>query len=132
MSKVTKEIAVRDITEWLDYKKVSQNKREFQKDTVETLVDAIQDGWLVLKEDKQFEMKLKFPLGEGSDLDTLTFKSRIKTSTIANHLKGVKATDVDGRLLAYVAALTSQTRALIGDLDTEDQSLAQAIAVFFV
>jgi hypothetical protein len=132
MSKVSKEIGFQDISEWLDYKKVSANKREAQKDTIETLADAISEGTLVLKEDKSLEMTLKFPTEGEEPLTKLTFKPRLRTETVAKHLQGVKATDIDGRLLAYVAALTGNTKTLVGKLDTEDQSLAQAIAVFFV
>jgi hypothetical protein len=132
MSKVNKEMASEEVNSWLDAKKISSKKREVQADTIETLIDAVMEGHLTLKEDKSFDMALKFPLEGEQPLNVLNFKSRIKTETVARHLQGVKPSDVDGRLLAYVAALTSQTKALIGKLDTEDQSLAQAIAVFFV
>lgn len=132
MQKVSKDIGFQEVVKWLDFKKVSDNKREAQKDTIETLAAAISEGCLVLKDDCSLEMELKFPTDGEEPLTKLTFKPRLKAETVAKHLQGVKGTDIDGRLSAYIAALTAQTKTLIGKLDTEDQSLAQAIAVFFV
>lgn len=132
MSKINKEMAVADVNKWLDAKKISQSKRELQKDSIDSLVDAITEGWLMLNADTAFVMKLKFPLDGEDPLEELTFKTRVRTEQIKNHLKGVKATDIDGRLLAYGAALTSQSSTLINKLDTEDQSLVQSISVFFM
>lgn len=131
-TKVSKEIAEKDVNRWLDHKKVSENKREAQKDHISALTDAISEGYLVLKDDCVFEMTLKHPLDSEDPLTVLNFKPRLKTETVLRHLQGIKSSDIDGRLLAYVAALTSQSKTLIGKLDTEDQSMAQSIAVFFV
>ena len=134
MSKISKEKAMEEITSWLDFKKVSDNKREVQKDTIETLVDAISDGSLVLTEDKSLLMKLKFPVEAENDMgfSELKFRPRLKTETVQKHLQGVKPSDVDGRLTAYIAALTSTPKSSIVKMDSEDTGLASAIAVFFL
>ncbi len=53
-------------------------------------------------------------------------------STIHSHLQGVKPSDADGRVGAYIAALTSTPKAVINCLDTEDYGIAQSIAIFFL
>jgi hypothetical protein len=47
-------------------------------------------------------------------------------------MQGVKASDGDGRVCAYVAALSSQPKEVIKHLDTEDYAIATAVAVFFL
>jgi hypothetical protein len=132
MNTVAREVAEQEINSWLDYKKVSERKREANKDSIETLVDAVADGSLLLREDKTLVHELKFPTDGDKPLTKLEYVPRLKMSTIHNKLQGVKASDPDGRICAYVGALTSQTIALVRSLETEDYSISQAIAIFFL
>jgi hypothetical protein len=132
MEVVVKEVAKAEVEKWLDYKKVGGTKRENFKDSIDTLAGFISDGSLTLKEDKTFEQALKFPIGSGGSITKLEYKPRIAMSVVNEKLKGVAATDADGRLLAYTAALTGQPKNIIKELDTEDNAVAQAVVVFFV
>lgn len=131
---VSKDLATEEINSWLDYKKVSDKKRESQKEQVESLIDAIADGSLTFKDDKTFTFVqvLKFQTEGDSPLTKLEYKPRLKMSTIHSHLQGVKSSDADGRICAYIAALTATPKALINSLDTEDYGIAQSIAIFFL
>ncbi len=130
--KITKEIALGEVSAWLDYKKIGDQKRETQKDQINSLVDAVVDGSLSFKDDKSIVLELKFPIGKDLFLKQMVFKPRLNMRTITAQLQGVKATDFDGRLLAYVAALSDQTKTILGDLDTEDFGLCQSVALFFI
>ena len=131
--KVALDVAIEEVNKWLDYKRVNDKKRESYKENIETLVDAVADGYLRLnQEDHKFILELKFPTDGESPVKSLEFKPRIKVSQVHQHLQGVKSTDADGRLLAYVAALTSQPSGIIKGLDTEDYNVALAIAIFFL
>lgn len=136
MSKISREQATNEINSWLDYKKVGEKKREAYADSIEALVSAVENGSLSLTPEKVLVQELSFPIGEdGKDtmaVKTLEFKPRLKISTVHNHLQGVKSTDADGRVHAYVAALTSKPKDLIRAMDTEDFSTSQAIAIFFL
>lgn len=129
---VSREIAESEVNSWLDYKKVGDKKREAYKDKIEYLVDAIEDGTLVLNADKSFTQKLKHPAGENGVIDKLTFAARINASKLHQHLQGTKGTDGDGRILCHICALTGKPKIVIGALDTEDYGLASDIAVFFL
>lgn len=135
MEIVTREIAVAEVTKWLDAKKVNDKKREAFKDSIETIADAICDGSLSLGEGNVLIHKLKFPV-ETTDgkvaFDSLEYKPRLKMETIHTHLQNVKSNDADGRVCAYIAALASKPKDLIKKLDTEDYSIGQAIAIFFL
>lgn len=132
--KVNRDQATAEVTRWMDAKKMSAKKREANEANIETLVDAIVEGNLSLKDGNVLSQKLRFPIEttEGKvAYDTLDYKPRLDLHGIHIHLQGVKPTDMDSRLCAYVAALTSKPKDIIKKLDTEDYSIAQAIAVFF-
>ena len=132
MQKVSPEIAKEEVLRWLDFKKVSQSKRDSLADNIKSLEEAIVEGYLVLNESTEFVQSLKFPIGTESLTTDLTYKARLKESTVATHLTGVKIGDFDGRVYAYVAALTGKPRDLIKSLDTEDYSIGKNIAFFFI
>ncbi len=129
---VSREIATTEVYKWLDFKKINEKKRDAQKDQIESLIDALVDGSLILNPDFTFTQTLKFPTEGELKIITLDYKPRLKMQAIHAAMGGVKSGDVDGRVLAYIAALTSTTKAIIKDLDTEDYSISQSIAIFFL
>lgn len=135
--KITLEAANEEIESWLDFKKISAQKRKSLSDQIETLIEAMCDGSLVLEKGDEsesfvFTQSLKFPFGKDEKITELKFKSRMGIATIHLHLKDVKSTDADGRLLAHVAALTSQNKEILKNMDTVDYSTSSAIAMFFI
>lgn len=128
--KVSPELAAAEIAGWLDYKKVSAKKRESYKDAIETLTEAIVEGHISIGEDHTITHRLLFPLdGFASEL---VYTPRITVGDLTKKMQGVKAGDADGRIMAYAAALTGLSVGLLAKLDTEDNSICQAVAVFFV
>lgn len=132
--KVSREIAEAEINGWLDYKRVGEKKRETYKDQIDSLVDAICEGFLSLKDDKTFTLvyELREPIGSDSKISKLEFKPRLKMGVIHQHLQGVKPSDADGRVCAYIAALTSTTKSVLSQMDSEDYAVPQSIAIFFL
>jgi len=120
-NKLTRELAILEVESWLNFKQIGDRKRE-----------AIMEGTLSLKEDKTFVHTLKFDTGGEIPVKVLEYSPRLKVSVVKTCLQGVAASDADGRICAYVAALTSKATGIINALDTEDYSLAQSIAVFFL
>ncbi len=129
---IDKETAENEVGKWLDFKKVKDVKRESSKDTIESLIEAVQYGQLTLKDDMSWEQKLDFPIPGDEPLTTLTFKPRITVRETHAKTKNVKAADVDGRIAALVAALTGKNTALIISLDSSDYSVSTSIALFFL
>lgn len=131
---ITREMAEAEVNGWLDHKKVSAKKRDDQKDSVKALVDAIEEGHLIMNpETKVITHKLKFPLTSGDrPIESLDYKPRLDIKTVHKAMEGVKASDADGRILAYVAALSSKPKAVIEKFDSEDYSICQSVAIFFL
>jgi hypothetical protein len=132
MQKVDEEVAKQEVESWLDHKKVGPKKREINQGSIDTMVEAICEGYLELKDDKKFVQKLKFPTTGEISIEELTFAARINMVAVSPKMEGVKNGDVDGRLMAYISALTTKPKDLIKRLDSEDLSLAQSIAIFFL
>lgn len=128
-------VATEDINKWLDHKKVSETKRESKKAAIEALVNEVTDGYLALMGDYKLQYNLKFPIedSEGNAfLEKLEFVPRLQAKDLFPYMKGVKAGDLDGNLRANICALTKQSMGVISKLDTEDMSVAESIAVFFL
>jgi hypothetical protein len=133
--KVSQDIATQEVTNWLDYKRVSPKDRAAHADSIETLTDAISYGDLVADEKNNLSYSLQFPIenGEGEvSVSSLVFRPRLTQEMIALRMKGVKATDIDNRILAYASALTNVSMEVLKRLDTVDMKIAQAIVVFFI
>lgn len=131
MSAISLEIAKSDIDKWLDYKRINSNKREDYKVFIDNLIAAIQDGCLVLDDEMKLKYELLFPIGENGAITHITFSPRLLIEKKNAALKGVAPSDADGRLSAIIQALTSQSKGVINQMDTEDFAVCQSIAVFF-
>lgn len=132
MNKVGREVAEKEIIGWLDCKRVSDKKREDQKENINSLISAVCEGSLTVKDDNTLVHELLFPIGSEAKIAKLEYKPRIHMGVIHKHLEGIKPSDADGRICAYIAALTSNPKDVVRLLDTEDYSIAQSIAIFFL
>ena len=135
MPKIALDVAKKEAQKWLDHKRIKPKKREALSDQIDTIVDGISDGSLILEKNHNFTYTLSFPLknSDGEEtVKTLTFKPRISVKEITARMKGVKSNDADARVLGYIAALIDQPSALLSEMDTEDNSIAQAFATFFL
>lgn len=137
MSKpIAREVAEQEVLSWLEHKKVNDRKRQNYKENIETLIDAISVGILTLNDDKTFVQSLNFPIGVGEKgeekITSLSYKPRLKVQTVQVCLQGIKASDADGRVCGYISALTGTDRNIIKQLDTEDYSIGESIAIFFL
>lgn len=130
MQKVLREVAEQEVQSWLDYKKVSDSRREEKAEQIKALVNAIADGQVILNEDYTLTQVLLSEVGVEVKIKELTFKARLSGAQIQTYLQGVKPTDIDGRLYGYIAALTGQPKEVVRNLDTEDLTVAQNIAFF--
>lgn len=135
MTVIPKETAEKEINSWLDYKRIKAPKREENQKIIDALVSDIQNGYLEFDEESmEFTYKLQFPLNAegGNGIDRLTFVPRLTGADLEPYLKNAKAGDSDGRLRAYICALTKQPTAIIKKLDTCDMETCTNIALFFI
>ena len=130
--KVDRATAENDVTRWLDEKRVKPAKRQQNAEAIEALTDAIQSGTLELQDDCSFKMNLDFPIPGDNEIPDLLFKHRLQVREIHAAMKGVKANDADGRVAALIAALTGKPGGIVKLMDSNDYSVAQNIAVFFL
>lgn len=127
--KVDPAIANTEVSEWLDHLRITPGLRQTHKDMIDTLVEAVSLGMVEINEDQTLTQNLQFPVGE---ITQLKYKNRLNDFMLEPYLKGVKASDGDGRILAYKAALTSTLKSVLQKLDSSDQRVANSIVVFFI
>jgi len=130
---VTPEIALKEVTGWLDKKRVMGKEREKKQDEIDVMVDAVVNGILSIDEAGIITHKLLFPVEDKDGniaIDTLSYRLRIDTATINQKLQGVK---MDMSMIsAYGAALTGRLIGEVNKLDTQDSKILRTIATFFM
>lgn len=134
---IPQEQAIEEFERWFEAKKLPKSYRENYEDQEKVIIEAMTDGYLVLSEDEKgnpvFVHSLLFPIKGGQiELESLTYAFRINTGKKSAALRGVKSNDTYGMLGAIVSALTGESRAIIGALDTVDSAIAHAIAIYFL
>lgn len=158
MEKVSRDQAKAEVIAWLDKKKIFEADRngEAAEQNIKILTEAIVEGVLVLdanvtiedstpKEKEgavssfEWQHELMFPIksqaGEKetpTSISILKYKLRLNDRMLQGPLTGVKSTDADQRMLAYISALTGQPKAILANLDSQDKKIATAIVSFFV
>jgi len=135
--KVPYDIAGKEVTKWLDYKRIPENKREALQGMVDNLTTAVSEGTLSLDhENYEWNHTLVFPLqnGEGeTTVNEIKYKARITDVDLSRFKRVVKGTDFDASLKKTILALTGQALGVINNLDSStDRQIAESIAVFFV
>jgi hypothetical protein len=134
--KISREQAEKEITAWLDKKKVFEETRERQKDQIEMLIEAMMNDVLVLNPTSfAFTHTLMLPPVDEEGNATITelvYAPRLNDKLIEPYTKGLKENDLQGRFNAICAALTKQPRSIISLLDSADKRITSAIAIFFI
>jgi hypothetical protein len=133
IGKISIEIATLEIDNWLDKKKVYESTRESQKDNIDLLIESVMRGDITIDETtNEITHKLLFPDAVNDAVREMKYKPRLNDAALTPHLQGVSPKDADGRLLAHVAALTAQPKAILRNLDSADKKIMMSIAVFFL
>lgn len=130
---ISEAIARQDVDRWLDYKKIGETKREDNQAAIDGIVASVMDGEMVVSDQgHEITHLLRFPVGNQEDIKQLTYKARLSLKERNKKLKGVKLTDTGEYLVALIAALANENKAVIEELDTEDYNTAQNVALFFI
>ena len=134
MKLISKDTAAQEFNKWATQKRLSERVINDLEGAQAIILAAFEEGTLVLIEDFTLTQKLIWPTGEdGNGVAELIYKFRMTVGQRSAAAKGIKPTDAEGRLAAYVAALTDQPRGVINKLDGgDDYSLASSIANYFL
>jgi hypothetical protein len=133
MKKIDRETAIAELDSWFEKKKIFQSQRDSQKDSVNTLIDAIQEGVLTLNKDTNvLTHTLLLPEDGEKSIKTLTYRPRLNDVILKPFMEGNKSGSVIDMMLSYCAALTDTTKGVLARLDSADKRIANSIAVFFM
>ena len=132
---IAQEIAEKDVQRWMDFKNLKPRKREERQAEIETIIESICDGDLILDKEFNFIQTLRNPVvdNEGkSILKEFKFKPRLLLEDVEPFLMNVKSTNMIGMLAAYTSALTGVGAGLTKKIDTDENKTTQAIVMFFL
>lgn len=133
MGVVTKEIADKEVNDWLLWKKVPDAYIKGSSLYINGISIAVQEGTFVIDPDtKVITHKLKWPIGSGEFMITeLKYKPRLTIAVIQSNISGVALSDLTGKSLSIIAALSGVPRTEIAPMDHEDFRAASDVAAFF-
>lgn len=121
--------ATEEINKWLDSKRIRESRREAREQQIQDLISAVQEGIITYNPDThELNHNLVFPQ---DGVEMVTYKHRVSPKDVERYLKGVAANDADGRLRAWICALTNQPVNIIRNMDTEDYTISTSVALFF-
>jgi len=138
---MSEEVAALELERWFDFRKVKDkarnNKDEDGKDVMrEKMIEGFMYGLLTFfPENGHLIQKLEFKIENESksfSISELDWKPRFQKKDLTACLVGIKTKDTDGRMDAYIAAITGIDRLKLGSMDFSDYSLSQAIVSYFL
>lgn len=133
---LSKEIATKEINDWLDSLDITSEMRELQKVQIDRLVYGVSNGSLVINEDKSITQKLKFPFGNEVKVKELVYKNNLTVAEIemANEDEvGVPKSNTHYPVYySYIKALTGQNKMLTRQMNNKDYKISESIALFFM
>lgn len=133
MQSVSKEQAIKEVTSWLDKKRVRDTVRNEKKESIDRLVEYFENGEMSLDEESnEITYNLIFPLGSSDAVTKLIFKPRLSHSDFSKYSKNLAPGDTRGFINAKICALTGQGSGIINAMDQEDARAVDDIAIFFL
>lgn len=131
--KVNRDTATAEVNKWLDAKKITSAKRVTYKDHIESMVDGVMFGTLSIGTDNVITHTLEIPIEiAGATTNSITYKPRLTVADVKAKTANIKGSDSEGRILAYLSALSGVTVAVLERMDTGDFGVAGSIALFFM
>lgn len=134
-NKISREVAEKEVTDWLDKKKIFTSVRESDagKANIEDIIGFVMEGIVEINDDGTAKHNLVFPLGDNSVVKDLTYKARINNKLLEPYMKGVSPTDPFAVFLANACAATDTAKGILNALDSgTDKKVMQAIVFFFI
>lgn len=133
MEVVSREVAEKEVNDWLMWKKIPDAYIKGSPAYVLGLVISVQEGTFTINSDtKEITHKLKWPIGSGEfTISELKYKARLGVAAIQNNIAGIAPMDLTGKTLGTIAALCGKPRTEIAGMDSEDFRAASDVAAFF-
>lgn len=137
---IAEEVAENELESWFDFRKTKPNQRNNPNALTgvdisrKKLIESIMYG-VISFDPKTGELtqKLVWPLkkDDAPYLSELKYKPRLTRLDVMNAGKGLKATDVEGKQAAYLAAATGTSIGVLNKMDEDDRGIADTIAGYF-
>lgn len=136
-NKVEREIAIEEIQKFVEKHEGGKKKEDYQiENDYPQMLQAIEWGLLSFDDEMKPTLKLKDPVMTTDNevaVDTITFRTRIKPTQLAEVMKGV---DLAKNQLEYslrcIAYLTGQAKAMLDKFSKFDYKVIDQISTVFL
>jgi hypothetical protein len=127
---MTKEAAEKELTGWLDFKKVRPKQREGYSNQFDLLVESMVNGDITL-DSTTFVITQKLISPVEGLFTELQFQPRKTVGELQKITSSINPGDIDGRLNAIISCVTGKGISHLMKMYPEDFGISQAVAVFF-
>lgn len=129
---VGKDVAEKEVNEWLDHMDIPENARKVGavKIFVDSIVESVSKGFLVINDDKTITQKLKTPLAEGATKEII-YDFRYTIGEYYERMKEVNETNETELAIAKLSFIAKKPKEFIGRLEGKDFKVARALVIFF-
>lgn len=128
---LTKEQAQKELTAWLDFKKVRPKQREIFAAQYDVLVEAMQYGDITM-DNATYVIKHKLITPVDGLFDSLEYQPRKTVGELQKANTSVNAIDADSKLNGIICCVTGKGLSHLLRMYPEDYVISQAVSVFFM
>ncbi len=130
--KVSEDVALKEVNDWLNHHKVTPGNKKENISFIETIIENLRMGYLVLNADLTWTHTLITPIDSEVSTTELTY-NRINLGKVNRKLENSRDKDDEmTRLNAYLSVSTNKPMKLIEGLSMRDKTIGSSIMVFFV
>ena len=117
-----------EVNALLDKKNIFPKRREALQQAVDSVVEAMQYGFVTINEDGTITQNMITPV---DSVSVITYKARIAPEVMNRQIASLKIDNATTRNVAYIKAYTGLLENVINKLETTDRNTAESIALFF-
>lgn len=127
--------ATNEIESLLDSKKMRPKRREDIKAQIDTLIEAVQYGFLTIDNGNKITMTLESPITSGANpITEIEFKYRVSPDILRVNISKLKGGDMFAQLmsvgLSYVTT-ANVVEAVINKLEQSDRAVFDSLSMVF-
>lgn len=133
MSVVSKDIAEKEVNEWLTAIGTSEDQKEGLKNNVQILMNGVVNGALVIdSENQNVTQKLRVVFGKEEKISQLNFKPYLTVGEIETFKKSISQDNDNRNTSAAICASTGNPYSVIEQMNAKDFNLSAALVLFFI
>lgn len=131
--KVSKEIAEKEVTAWLESQHVTIEQSKIMLGAFNKMVAGVMNGILTIDEStREIKQRLIYPVGVEAKINDLSYRTNITTGEIELKSEQIEKFPGANNDHAWCGAMTGTELSVITRMHVKDWNYAHAIVLFFM